>query len=43
MADVASWTGVVTIVLMAVSKWTFQLLKWRGAALVRGFVGGGAH
>ncbi|GBF98341.1 plastidic ATP ADP-transporter [Raphidocelis subcapitata] len=33
MGDVASYTGIVTICLMLVSKWTFQLLKWRGAAL----------
>ncbi|KAI8468826.1 MAG: TLC ATP/ADP transporter-domain-containing protein [Monoraphidium minutum] len=44
MGDVAGYTGTVTIILMAISKWTFQLLKWKGAALatpvVMGLCGG---
>eukprot|EP00775_Hariotina_reticulata_P006953 gene6953-7169_t len=34
MGDVASYTGATTIGLMLISKYVFQFLGWRGAALV---------
>uniref|UniRef100_A0A383WNC7 ADP,ATP carrier protein n=1 Tax=Tetradesmus obliquus TaxID=3088 RepID=A0A383WNC7_TETOB len=34
MADVASFTGAATVSLMLVSKYIFQYLGWRGAALM---------